>query len=305
MKKPTLDELNSFIEIAHQLSFSKAADNLGVSRSALSHVIKGLEQQIGVQLFRRTTRSVSITEHGERLLTEIVPLLHSINKAIFDISNEGQKALGNIRINGSEAAIRILMKEIMPLFHQRFPDVAVDSICDGELTDIIKEDFDAGIRLGDSIPKDMIAVRLSDDIRFLTVAAPKYFEDTEMPHHPKDLYLHQCIRQRLPSGKRYRWDFDYQGTEIKVDPMGFITLDNNQLMVEAAIQGMGIAYVPESYAKEAILGKTLTPVLQKWCSPEPGFFLYFPRYSHMNPALRALIDIIKQVREQRVPLDIT
>lgn len=293
MKKPTLDELNSFIEIAHQLSFSKAADNLGVSRSALSHVIKGLEQQLGVQLFRRTTRSVSITEHGEQLLVEIVPLLQSIDKAIFDISSEGHKALGSIRINGSEAAIRLLMEEIIPYFNQHFPDVAIDLNCDGELTDIIKEGFDAGIRLGSSIPKDMIAVRLSDDIRFLAVASPQYFEHNKVPQHPNDLYFHDCIRQRLPSGKRYRWDFGYQGTDIKIDPTGFLTLDNNQLMVEAAIRGIGIAYVPEIYVKEAIREKKLTAILEKWCSPEPGLFLYFPRYSHMNPALRALINVIK------------
>lgn len=293
MRKPSLAELNAFVCVASHLNFRKAADELGVSRSALSHLIKGLEQQLGIQLFRRTTRSVSITEPGEALMNQINPLLKSMDDILFTISETGSKPQGLLRINGSEGALRHLMNQYLYAFHTKFPDVDIDLYSDGALSDITGQEFDAGIRLGESIPKDMIAVRISQDVRFLAVASPAYLLNRAKPEHPKDLLAHQCIRQRLPSGKRYIWEFGNHDNAIKIDPPGSLTLNNNHLMTEACLRGLGIAYLPQGYAAQAIEDGKLVVLLEEWCPPEPGLYLYFPRYQHMNSALRALIDFIR------------
>lgn len=292
-KKPSLTELNAFVCVASHLNFRKAADDLGVSRSALSHLIKGLEQTLGVQLFRRTTRSVSVTESGEKLMREIHPLLKSMDNILFTISETGSKPQGSLRINGSEGALRHLLNHYLYDFHAQFPNVDIDLYSDGTFSDITELEFDAGIRLGESVPKDMIAVRISKNVRFLAVASPDYLSNKKKPLHPKDLLMHQCIRQRLPSGKRYLWEFGSEDNELKIDPPGSLTLNNNHLMTEACLKGLGIAYIPEGYATKSIEEGKLVVLLEEWCPSEPGLFLYFPRYLHMNSTLRALIDFIR------------
>jgi len=294
MKKPSLNDLEAFREVAHQRSFSKAADHLGVSRSALSHVIKGLEAYLGSQLLRRTTRSVSLTPAGEHLFSGLSPILSDLDKLLFETGHDKEHLFGEIRINGSESAIAYLLEKIVPTFREHYPSIKLDFVCDGELSDITQDGFDAGIRLGESLLKDMIAIPLGPKIRFIAVASPQYLNQYPAPITPIELNKHHCIRQRLPSGKRYHWEFFKDEQSVSVDVPGYISLDNNNLIVSAATQGMGVAFVPENYAKEQIASGNLIKVLEDWCPEEPGFHIYFPRYRHMSKSLRAFIDVIKE-----------
>ncbi len=244
MNKPTLAELRAFMAIAEHGSFRRAADLLGITRSSLSHVMRGLEDRLGARLLHRTTRSVSLTETGERLLKRIDPLMSGLDAALEDVAGEQGRLTGELRINGSEGAIRLLLRNIVPEFMTRYPGVTLDLVAEGKLVDIVGQGFDAGIRLGEAVPRDMIAVRLSPDLRFLAVASPDYLAMYPAPETPDDLARHQCLRQRLPSGKRYRWEFQKRAEEVAIDVPGNLTLDNTQLMVEAAEDGLGIAYVP-------------------------------------------------------------
>lgn len=294
MNKPTLAELRAFMAIAEHGSFRRAADLLGITRSSLSHVMRGLEDHLGARLLHRTTRSVSLTETGERLLKRIDPLMSGLDAALEDVAGEQGRLTGELRINGSEGAIRLLLRNIVPEFMTRYPGVTLDLVAEGKLVDIVGQGFDAGIRLGEAVPRDMIAVRLSPDLRFLAVASPDYLAVYPAPETPYDLARHQCLRQRLPSGKRYRWEFQKRAEEVAIDVPGNLTLDNTQLMVEAAEDGLGIAYVPEDYARVALKEGRLIAVLEDWCLPFPGLFLYFSGNRHVPAALRALIEMVRE-----------
>jgi len=294
MNKPTLAELRAFMAIAEHGSFRRAADLLGITRSSLSHVMRGLEDRLGARLLHRTTRSVSLTETGERLLKRIDPLMSGLDAALEDVAGEQGRLTGELRINGSEGAIRLLLRNIVPEFMTRYPGVTLDLVAEGKLVDIVGQGFDAGIRLGEAVPRDMIAVRLSPDLRFLAVASPDYLAVYPAPETPDDLARHQCLRQRLPSGKRYRWEFQKRAEEVAIDVPGNLTLDNTQLMVEAAEDGLGIAYVPEDYARIALKEGRLIAVLEDWCPPVSGLFLYFSGNRHVPAALRALIEMVRE-----------
>ena len=295
MNKPTLSDLRAFMAVAEHRSFRRAADLLGITRSTLSHAVRGLEDSVGARLLHRTTRSVSLTEAGERLLGRLDPLMSDLDAALEEVAGEQGHATGTLRINGGENAIRLLLQTVVPEFLARYPGVELDLVADGRLVDIVQQGFDAGVRLGEAVPKDMVAVRLGADMRFLTVASPEYLAAHPAPKTPDALMQHQCIRQRLPSGKRYRWEFLKRRQEVAVDVPGALTLDNNQLIVEAAIDGLGIAYVPEPYARAALHDERLVPVLEDWCPTIPGLFLYFPRTRHMSTSLRAFIDMVRTV----------
>lgn len=294
MNKPTLAELRAFMAIAEHGSFRRAADLLGITRSSLSHVMRGLEDRLGARLLHRTTRSVSLTETGERLLKRIDPLMSGLDAALEDVAGEQGRLTSELRINGSEGAIRLLLRNIVPEFMTRYPGMTLDLVAEGKLVDIVGQGFDAGIRLGEAVPRDMIAVRLSPDLRFLAVASPDYLAVYPAPETPDDLARHQCLRQRLPSGKRYRWEFQKRAEEVAIDVPGNLTLDNTQLMVEAAEDGLGIAYVPEDYARVALKEGRLIAVLEDWCPPVPGLFLYFSGNRHVPAALRALIEMVRE-----------
>lgn len=297
MKKPTLADLRAFIAVAEHRSFRRAADLLGITRSSLSHTIRELEGDLGVQLLHRTTRSVSITEAGEQLLGRISPLLLDLDAALEDVTGAHGHLRGQLRVNGNEAGIRLLLATVVPTFLARNPGVELDLVAEGRLVDIVEQGFDAGIRLGEAVPKDMVAVRLGPDVRFLAVASPEYLAIHPAPDVPDALALHRCIRQRLPSGKRYRWEFSKQGQSMEIDVPSTLTLDNIQLMVEAALGGMGIAYVPESYARTALNDGSLVAVLEQWCPYIEGLCLYFPRNRHVSASLRAFIDAIRDATE--------
>jgi DNA-binding transcriptional LysR family regulator len=294
MSKPTLADLEAFMMIAARRSFAQAAGELGVSRSALSHAMRGLESDLGVRLLHRTTRSVSLTEAGERLLARLRPVLSDLDHALDDVTPDDKAPRGTLRINGSEGAIRQLLQTVVPRFLAMYPHMELDLIADGRLVDVVAEGFDAGVRLGEAVHKDMIAVRVSEDLRFLAVASPRYLRTHGRPALPEDLQVHRCIRQRLPSGRRYRWEFARRGQEFAIDPPGALTLDSNTLMVEAALSGLGIAYVPEPYVRDALARKRLVAVLSDWCPVIPGLFLYFPGNRHIPAGLRAFIHLLKE-----------
>ena len=293
MNKPTLSDLRAFMAVAEHRSFRRAADLLGITRSTLSHAVRGLEDSVGARLLHRTTRSVSLTEAGERLLGRLDPLMSDLDAALEEVAGEQGHTTGTLRINGGENAIRLLLQTVVPEFLARYPGVELDLVADGRLVDIVQQGFDAGVRLGEAVPKDMVAVRLGPDMRFLAVASPEYLAAHPAPKTPDALMQHQCIRQRLPSGKRYRWEFLKRRQEVAMDVPGALTLDNNQLIVEAAMDGLGIAYVPEPYARAALHDGRLVPVLEDWCPTIPGLFLYFPRTRHMSTSLRAFIDMVR------------
>jgi DNA-binding transcriptional LysR family regulator len=292
MTRPTLNDLAAFAAVAEHRSFRKAADLLGVSRSALSHAMLGLERNLGVRLLNRTTRSVAPTEAGARLLTQLGPVLRDLDAALETLA-ETRGPSGSLRINANRAAARLLLHKVVPDYLARYPGVELDLVSEGRLVDIVEQGFDAGVRLGEAVPRDMIAVRLTDDLRFLAVASPAYLAKQAPPVVPDDLRRHRCIRQRLPSGKRYRWEFAKRGQEIAIDPPGHLTLDDNDLMVQAAADGLGIAFVPESYARSLLDSGRLVTVLEDWSPQIAGLTLYYPGHRHVPSALRAFIDLVK------------
>ncbi|MGA1799029.1 LysR family transcriptional regulator [Sphingomonas sp. 4RDLI-65] len=293
MSKPSLADLTAFASIAEHRSFRRAADALGVSRSSLSHVMRTLERTLGVRLLHRTTRSVAPTEAGERLLQRLAPVLRDLDEALDAVSDDSGQPSGTLRINGNEAAARLLLGTVVPLFLARYPQMALDLVSEGRLIDIVEQGFDAGIRLAESVPQDMIAVRLGGDMRFVAVASPAYLAANSTPIHPDDLRRHRCIRQRLPSGKLYRWEFARYGQEIAIDVPGVLTLDHSGLMVEAAIDGLGIAFVPEHVARAGLDDDKLAIVLADWSPAIPGLCLYCPGNRHVPAGLRAFIDMVK------------
>jgi len=295
MMRPSLNDLAAFAAVANHLSFREAADTMGVSRSALSHAIIGLEGKLGVRLFNRTTRSVSLTQAGANLLARLDPVLQDLDQALDTLAEERGTPSGALRINSNKSGASILLANVVPRFLDLYPDVELDLVSEGRLVDIVEQGFDAGVRLLESVPRDMVAVKFGGDVRFITVAAPSYLEGSKAPKTPDELHAHRCIRQRLPSGKRYRWEFVKRGAEIAIDVPGNLTLDDNDLLVRAAAAGRGIAYVPEHFAKPFLASGELVTVLDDWCPPTPGLALYYPSSRHLASPLRAFIDLLKRL----------
>lgn len=294
MPKPTLNDLAAFAAVSEHRSFRKAADVLGVSRSALSHTLLNLERDLGIRLLNRTTRSVAPTDAGARLLARLDPVLRDLDAAL-DTLAEARGPSGSLRINTNTSAARMLLRRVVPEFLRRYPEVELDIVSEGRLVDIVDQGFDAGVRLGEAVPRDMVTVRLGGDVRFIVVASPVYLAEHPAPLVPDDLHQHICIRQRLPSGKRYRWEFSKRGDEIAIDVPGHLTLDDNDLMVQAACDGLGIAYVPEGYARTMLEERRLVLLLEDWCPTIPGMMLYYPGHRHVPAALRAFIDLVKEL----------
>lgn len=291
---PDLRELTALVAIVSHRSFRRAADDLGLSPSTLSHMMRTLERDMGVRLLHRTTRSVAPTEAGERLVSRLQPLLRDIEAALAEVNNFRNLAAGTLRINSSEIAARQLFKFVVPAFLARFPQVSLDIVTEGRLVDIVAEGFDAGVRLGEAVPQDMVAIRFGGETRFIAVASPAYLAARQIPRVPDDLKDHSCIRFRLPSGKPYRWEFEKHGQEISIDVPGMLTLDHMELMAEAAVDGLGIAYISDRSAQAYIERGALVSVLDDWCPPIPGLFLYYPGHRLVPPALRAFIDVLKE-----------
>ncbi len=291
--KPALSDLTAFAVIAAHRSFRKAADELGLSPSTLSHMMRALEANLGARLLHRTTRSVSATEAGACLAARLQPVLRDLDLALQEVEAFRAQPSGTLRINASEIAARRLLGSVVPAFLARHPQMSLDLVTEGRLVDVVAEGFDAGIRLGEAVPSDMVAVRFGGETRFVAVASPAYLAAHGTPRTPDDLRRHACIRFRLPSGKRFQWEFSKHGQEVAIDVPGALTLDHLGLMTEAAVAGQGIAYVSDHSAQPYVETGALATVLDDWRPPIPGLFLYYPGHRHVPAGLRAFIDIIK------------
>lgn len=294
MYRPTLPDLTAFSTVADHLSFRAAADVLGVSRSALSHTILTLERNLGIRLLHRTTRSVALTDAGARLLKRLKPVLQDLDQALESIAEDGGHPSGTLRINASEGAMRQLLKQVVPRFLERYPQVSLDLVTEGRLIDIVGHGFDVGVRLAEAVPQDMIAVPFGPDFRFLAVAAPSYIDVAGRPTALDDLHHHSCIRQRLPSGKLYRWEFGKHGQTYAIDVPGVLTLDHTMLMIEAAADGVGIAYVPEIAARPWLTDGRLIALLEDWSPVIGGLRLYYSGHRHVPAPLRAFIGVLQE-----------
>lgn len=294
-ERPSLSDLDAFLAIVSHRSFRKAADELGLSPSTLSHMMRGLETTLGLRLLNRTTRSVAPTEAGERLASQLQPALSGLDRALAVIDDFRGRPSGVLRINGGEPAIRHLVQTVVPEFLERFPEIALDLVTDGRFTDIVAQGFDAGIRLGYAVPQDMIGVPFGGRARFITVASPQYLEMRDTPQVPDDLKNHACIRLRMPSGKLFRWEFERHGQEVVVDVPGALTLDHLETMAQAATKKLGIAYLPQMVAGPYLESGALVPVLEDWCPWMDGLMLYYAGHRHVPPPLRAFIDTLRQL----------
>lgn len=289
-----LSELKAFVEVARHQSFRRAADLRGMSRSSLSHAMRALEQRLGVRLLNRTTRSVALTQAGEQLLKRLPAVLGELDDLLDAVSHGEDEVVGVLRINAEEAGARWLLRNVVPAFLERHPQVALDIETEGRFVDIVAEGFDAGVRLADAVPQDMIAVPFGGDVRFLAVAAPSYLAAHGVPKTPHDLQGHRCIRQRLPSGKRYRWEFAKGSEELAIEVPGALSLNNSALMADAAIGGLGIAFIPQAVAAPALAEGKLVPLLEDWLPSYPGLCLYHASRRLVPPALKAFIAALKQ-----------
>lgn len=295
MQHAGLFELNAVVAIATHRSFRAAATELGISPSALSHAIAGLEKRLGVRLINRTTRSVALSEAGERFLARVSPALREIAGAMEDVNEFRDTPAGTLRINLKERAAHQILRPVVAKFMRRYPDMNVELTMEGRPIDIVAEGFDAGIRLAEAVPQDMVAIPCGPDTRFIVVGAPGYFARSSVPRSPLDLLIHECIRRRMPSGKLYHWEFEKRGGEqMALDVPGRLTLDNDSLMVEAALEGVGLAFVSDFWVTGHLAAGTLRAVLDAWTPPFPGLRLYYPRHRHMTAGLRAFVDMIRE-----------
>jgi DNA-binding transcriptional LysR family regulator len=294
MARDHLSDLVSFFAVAREGSFTKAAARLGVSQSALSHTIRTLEENLGVRLLTRTTRSIAPTEAGERLLRNVGPRFDEIASELAGLSELREKPSGSIRITTGEHAAETILWPALSRMLPRYPEVKVELAIDYGLTDIVTERYDAGVRLGEQVAKDMIALRIGPNMRMAVVGAPSYFARRSRPKQPQDLTAHNCINLRLPTrGGLYVWEFEKRGRELNVRVEGQLVLSNLGLRMKAALAGVGLAYLPEDQVLKQVLDGRLIRVLEDWCPPFAGYHLYFPSRRQQTPAFAVLVDALR------------
>lgn len=299
MKTSGMGELEAVLAVARHRSFRAAANEMGVSTSALSHAVAGLEGRIGVRLFNRTTRSVSLSEAGAQFVGAVAPALSTIREAMDQAGSYRDTPSGTLRINTSVGAAHQVMP-VLVAFLARYPEMKLDVVTEGKLIDIVVEGFDAGIRLADTVPQDMVAVPFGDRQRFAVVGSPDYFARHRKPRTPADLKSHRCIRSRMPSGTIYQWEFERHGEAVRIDGQSGLTLDDAGLMLAAARAGVGLTYLTEWNVAADLAAGTLVRVLEDWTPPLEGLCLYYPSRRHAPAGLRALVEMIReQAEEQR------
>jgi DNA-binding transcriptional LysR family regulator len=294
MQRTNLNDLVAFLTVARESSFTRAAAKLGVSQSTLSHTIRDLETRLGIRLLTRTTRSVSPTAAGERLLDTVGPRLEEVEAELRSLGDLRSEPSGTIRITSTDYATdTILWPKIMPLL-RRYPDIKVEIINDYGLTDIVAQRYEAGVRSGEQIAKDMIAVRIGPDMSMAVVGAPSYFKTRPEPTHPHDLVHHNCINLRLPThGGLYAWEFEKRNRELRVRVDGQITFNGTPQILGAALSGCGLAYIPEDLAAPHVARKRLERVLEDWCPPYSGYHLYYPSRRQPSAAFALLVDALR------------
>ncbi len=294
MAKENLNDLHAFVVVARERSFTRAAAQMGVSRSALSHSMLALEARLGVRLLTRTTRSVSLTDAGARLLNTLAPRLQEIERELESLSAMRDKPAGTVRITAHDHAIAtILWPRLLPVL-QTYPDIGVEFSVDYAFTDIAAERFDAGVRVGNRVDKDMVAVPIAPPLRMAVAASPGYLAGRPLPVKPEDLTAHRCINLRLPThGGLYAWDFEKGNKEVSVRVQGQTVFNNTFLMLRAALDGMGLAYVPYDIVEQHIDEGRLVPVLQDWWPTYPGYHLYYAHRRQLAPALALVIEALR------------
>ncbi len=294
MQKIALTELTAVSAVAAHKSFRAAAAALDISPSALSHAVAALEKRIGVRLFNRTTRSVSLSPAGEQFLSRVTPALQEISDAMEAVNDHRDTPSGTLRLNSSEIGAR-LIQPIILAFLDRYPEMSIDLAAQGRFVDIVAGGFDAGVRLAEAVPQDMIAVKLTEDLSFAVVGSPVYFADHDIPLVPADLLHHRCVRARLPSGKLFPWEFQRHGETEIIDVPGQLTLDNDTLKLEAALAGGGLTYISAEVIAGHLADGRLVRVLQDWTPSFPGLCLYYPGRRHVSAGLRAFIAVAREV----------
>ncbi|EEJ3210270.1 LysR family transcriptional regulator [Salmonella enterica subsp. houtenae serovar 40:z4,z24:-] len=294
MLKENFNELQFFLVVAKERSFTKAAGKLGVSQSALSHAVKALETRLNLRLLTRTTRSVAPTEAGERILACLEPVLAILEQELENIVQMNGIASGNIRLSVGEHAMRSLLWPKLKPFLREYPEIHVELVVDNGFVDIVQEGFDAGVRLGESVDKDMIAVKIGPDMRLVTVASPGYLSQHGAPQTPHDLQDHCCINMRLPTaGGVYHWEFEKEGKPLRVKVEGQLTLNRLMERIDAAREGFGITCVPEDSVAKHIRTGALVKVLDEWNPSFAGYYLYYPSRRQHPPAFALLIEALR------------
>ena len=294
MPRTDLNDIVAFLAVARERSFTRAAARLGVSQSALSQTVRGLEARLGLRLLTRTTRSVAPTEAGERLLRAAGPRLEEIEAELAALRALRDRPSGTIRITAHDHAVRAVLWPALARLLPDHPDIKVEVVIDYGLTDIVAERYDAGIRAGEMVAKDMIAVRIGPDMRSAVVGAPSYFADRPRPRAPQDLTAHRCINLRLPThGGLYAWEFAKGGRELRARVEGQLVFNGTAPMLDAALAGFGLAYLPEDNVRTHLADGRLIRVLDDWCPPYPGYHLYYPSRRQPTPAFALLVDALR------------
>jgi DNA-binding transcriptional LysR family regulator len=294
MKRDELNDLAAFVMVADEMSFTRAASKLGMSPSALSHAMKALEDRLGLQLLARTTRRVRATEAGERLLKTLRPTFFDINAALTALGEMRDKPAGTVRITTFKHAATSVLCPVLPGFLAVYPDIRVEITIDDGLTDIIESRYDAGIRFGENVAKDMVAIRVGHPVRTAVVGSPAYFADRPIPNAPQDLARHGCLNYRfVTSGGLYPWEFESDGRPFQVRVDGSLVFNDGDLILAAALAGLGLGYLYEDQVTDHITEGRLLQVLATWCPTSPGYYLYHPNRRQTPPALAALVDALQ------------
>jgi DNA-binding transcriptional LysR family regulator len=294
MQRTNLNDLVCFLSVARERSFTKAAAQLGISQSSLSHIIRDLETRLGIRLLTRTTRSVSPTDAGERLLNTVGPRLEEVQSELISLRDLRDKPSGTIRITSTDYATDTILWPKLTPFLRKYPEIKVEVMTDYGLTDIVAQRYDAGVRSGEQIAKDMIAVRIGPDSSMAVVGAPAYFRERGEPKKPQDLVHHNCINLRLPThGGLYAWEFEKANRELRVRVDGQLTFNGTPQILNAALSGFGLAYVPEDLAQPHLAKLRLKRVLEDWCQPYSGYHLYYPSRRQPSAAFAPLVDALR------------
>ena len=295
MKREDAGDLLAFLAVARERSFTRAAAKLGMTQSALSQIIRNLEERLGVRLLNRTTRSVTPTQAGERLFQSVGPKFTEMDADLAVLSELREKPAGTVRLTATEYAASEILLPAMRKLLPKYPDINVEVIIDYGLTNIVAQQVDAGIRPGELVAKDMIAVRLSPDLRMAVVGSPSYFAERKRPKTPQDLTQHNCLNLRLPThgGSLYVWEFEKNGREVNARVEGQLVFNSAGLLLKAALQGLGLAYVTEGNAQPHTSNGELVRVLSDWCPPFPGYHLYYPSRRQPSPAFSLLVDALR------------
>jgi DNA-binding transcriptional LysR family regulator len=288
------NQLRAFVAVGELLSFSRAADALAVSPSALSQMVRGFEERVGVTLLNRTTRSVALTDAGENLFRRVRPAVSELGDAIGQVRRYRERPAGTVRVHAFRSAAEAYIEPVLPAFALAYPDVVLDITLDDQVVDVVAGGFDAAIRIGEVIERDMVAVRLGAELRQIAVASPGYLAVHGRPEHPRDLVRHRCIRWRWPGrATPYAWEFFENGSWFEVAVDGPLIVNDKEMALRAALQGVGIGFPVEGAVADHIAAGRLEPLLERWSAPFPGLFLCYPRQRQMAPALRAFIDAVR------------